>query len=536
MNRFGLTVAAAVTVVAVASAAAAQVSAAPPLPAMSWATVVNNTDVMPGTSAYFNSYNQPSVNHAGLVVLRARAKGGSGGEPPHGIYTRDMSAGGPVVKVVDRDSLVPDPNNREATFIEYPAFPRIDLASDLYAFRGNSQPVWQYSEGEEETAGTTGVYANVGGTLVTGASKLGGVPGLGFYAVPGLPGASFEVFPGAPSATGSTIVFKGNYTEGVVARTGVFFRDLTAAQFGGSAPVKPIATSSSTVIPGSSTVFGSTSPPSAARGKVAFAGYDDEWSPTLGGIYVATVAESPPLTTVVGIGSPVPDWNGKATTGSFKRLGEAVSFDGRFVAFWGAWGTETRTVTVTCPTEGNKARQAFCKAQNGGNPQYQFQVSVHQGVFVHDAQTGKTRMAAQTGPTFRDFVFWAFTGKVAGSVEGDDGEPATWRSSAYVALGGGGGANFRVAFKATTPTGVTGVYLAAGPGAGLQSPVTVVDTTVQGRIVDPEAAEGSYVAEIGLERDGFRGDWLAIGAKLLVPGATEETGMAGIYAARVPWP
>lgn len=549
-------------VVVAASAAAATVTAAPPLPGLSWATVVNNTDVMPGSDKKFNSYNQPSVDQSGLVVIRARSKGGGeegggcggggggegggcggGGEdadpthgPTHGIYTRDMGAGGPIVKVIDRTSLVPDPNNREATFIETPAFPRIDLASGVYVFRGNSQPVWQYGEGEEETAGTTGVYTNVGGSLLTGASKLGSVPAFGFYAVPGLPGTSFEVFPGAPSVSGTTIVFKGNYTEDGVARTGVFFRALSAAPLGGSASVLAIGTSGTTLVPGTTTPFGSLSPPSAAQGKAAFAAYDNEASPTLGGIYVAPLAERPAFTTVAGIGAPVPDWNGKDTSGRFNRLGEAVSFDGRYVAFWGAWGSETRSVVVTCPTEGNQARQEFCKAQNGGNPQYTFQVPVHQGVFVHDLQTRRTLRVAETGSQYLDFLYWAFTGKVEGSIEGDDGEPATWRQSAYVALGGGGGANFRVVFKATTPEGITGLYMTAGPGAGVQSPVTIVDTTVAGSTVDPEAPEGSLVSEIGIERDGFRGDWLVVNAKLLVPGGSEEEGMSGIYATRVPWP
>jgi hypothetical protein len=80
-------------VVGAASVAAATVAAAPPLPGLSWATVVNNTDVMPGSDRRFNSYNQPSVDRAGRVVLRARSRGGDaggGGELTHGIYTRDL--------------------------------------------------------------------------------------------------------------------------------------------------------------------------------------------------------------------------------------------------------------------------------------------------------------------------------------------------------------------------------------------------------------------------------------------------------------
>ena len=44
------------------------------------------------------------------------------------------------------------------------------------------------------------------------------------------------------------------------------------------------------------------------------------------------------------------------------------------------------------------------------------------------------------------------------------------------------------------------------------------------------------MTEVGLERDGFRGDWLVIDAKVLVPGLPEESGMAGIDMAALPWP
>ncbi len=45
-----------------------------------WATVVNNNNLIPEApgNRTFNSYNQPSVNTNGLVVLRARSKGGGG--------------------------------------------------------------------------------------------------------------------------------------------------------------------------------------------------------------------------------------------------------------------------------------------------------------------------------------------------------------------------------------------------------------------------------------------------------------------------
>ena len=50
----------------------------------SWETVVNNNDLMPPLEVRnFNSYNQPSVNRDGLVVIRARSRGG----PPLGRYS-----------------------------------------------------------------------------------------------------------------------------------------------------------------------------------------------------------------------------------------------------------------------------------------------------------------------------------------------------------------------------------------------------------------------------------------------------------------
>ena len=112
----------------------ASLDAAPPATGtFSWTTVVNNNDVMPGSDRTvngiyygeknFNSYNQPSVNGTGLVVLRARSKGGEGGgsgsggtggeggnQPTHGIYTRDMSVpGSPIVRILDRKTSVPAP-------------------------------------------------------------------------------------------------------------------------------------------------------------------------------------------------------------------------------------------------------------------------------------------------------------------------------------------------------------------------------------------------------------------------------------------
>jgi hypothetical protein len=87
-----------------------------------------------------------------------------------------------------------------------------------------------------------------------------------------------------------------------------------------------------------------------------------------------------------------------------------------------------------------------------------------------------------------------------------------------------------LAFKARTGS-IVGVYYNGQPG---QSIFTVADTRTFGQSIDPEAPYGSFVTEVGLEREGLRGNWLAISAKTAVEGGTEEDGMAGVYITRVP--
>jgi hypothetical protein len=583
---------------------AGSAGAAPPAPyGFTWSTVVNNTDFMPTTGCAsdpakckpFNSYNQPSVNVNGLVVIRARSRGGPGdtggghggegettiepaagegggggdggsgtdhgNQPVHGIYTRDMvEANSPIVRILDRKTEVPQPNNAHyppsnpllTTFIETPSFPRIDMDSATVATRGNHQPVWVYEVGIdpdtgepiETRAGTTGIYTNPFDDLITGASKLGAVPGFEFFAVPGLdPPTMFDVFPGAPAVTGgNVIVFKGNYTvpaptpedpEATAGKTGVFYRvlvdeDVNGGPGGGTSPVVLIANNTDTLIPGTDQVFGSTSPPSAANGKLVFAGFDNEENPTLGGLYMAPLAETPELQPLVRIGDPVP---GERNGARFTRMGEGVAFDGRYVAFWGAWGA-MRTVRLHCPAEGNKDRIAFCLTQCSEPAGCSAKVPVRQGIFLHDVDTGETRAVAKAPKDFGTFVFWNFSGRVPGVGEGDeggedDGEPARWRSSAFVAVSGGA-----TAFKARTARQV-GVYLSAQPG---QAPVTVLSNRTEGQVLDPEAPAGSKVTEVGLEREGLRGDWLVVSAKMEVKGGSEEDGMAGVYITRVPGP
>jgi hypothetical protein len=370
MKKFALTLTMAAALVVVLGAAASSAAAAidytdyaVPDFTFDWQTVVNNGVTVPGDARKFNSYNQPSLNVERLVVFRGRSKGGSGGEPAHGVFVRDMALGTGVTTILDRDALVPQPNNLGTTFIEPPSFPRIDMWSDTIATRANHQPVWNYVVGTdpdtgepiETRAGTTGIYTNPFASLIAGTSNLGAVPGFDLFAVPGIaPAIKFDVFPGAPAVTDrATVVFKGNYTEAGVGRTGVYYRTLTNAPItlvdgtllapaGGEARAVRIA-DTHTIIPGTkATTFGSTAPPSAAGRKAVFAGFDNEASPTKGGIYLAPLTgPDPTLTPLVKIGQQVP---GERSGTRFNKLGEGVSFDGRFVAFWGAWGTATRTL------------------------------------------------------------------------------------------------------------------------------------------------------------------------------------------------
>lgn len=554
----------------------------PPKP-LEWSTVANNTDTMPGSNPQrnFNSYNAPSVNTLGLVVFRGRSRGGPPG-PVHGIYTRDMSLpDDPIVRILDRTTDVPPPNNLGETFVETPAFPRIDAGTSTIVTRGNHPPVWEPPDETETPAGTSGIYANPFGDLITGMTKLGGLPEFPMFAVPGVePPTAFEVFPGAPSVTvspfGVAVVFKGNFSlpaptpedpDAAAEHTGVYFRDLEDAALvlpdapdltpaGGNSLAVRIADTTSTTIPGTPILFGVTTPPSAAGRHAVFTGFDDEENPTVGGLFLAPLIPDPPLTTLVEIGDQVPEEPADAT---LTRIGEGLAFDGRFVGFWGAWGTFTVTdpetgevdcvdgckdVIVQCPTEGNAARIDFCllgsplaapdldpEVPENHTGAYVLEVPVHQGFFVHDILSGETRAAAKTGGTFDDFVFWNFSGQVPDGDDDHDGEPARWRASAFIAVSSGPGSAYRAAFKAASGL-TTGIFLRKGPGKGPL--VTLADTTMNGQALDPEAHEDSLVTELSLEREGLRGGWLTIGAKMDVEGGAEDLGMAGIYVMRIP--
>ncbi|MCA9284931.1 MAG: VCBS repeat-containing protein [Phycisphaerales bacterium] len=538
-------------------------------PSQAWQKVANSGDAMPDSAVNFNSFNPPSVNSKGVVVFRARSQGG--GQPIRGIYMRDMELWlGPVFRIADLSMEVPWPNNTAtpptseelATFREFPAFPRIGIDSDAIATRAQSSPVWTYTNpnGSEGVVGTSGIYATVEQDLVTGASQLGAVwdaeaSNWAFpqFAVPGMPeGTRFDQFPGAPTITDDhVIVFKGNYTDPNTRRsaTGVYFRDLVAD--GGRAPVHLIA-DTNTVIPGQTerlggyvypegswldrsdvepvegpwpwaARFGSTAPPSAAGNHAVFLGLDNEANPTLGGIYLAELRPFSALRTLVAIGDPVP-----GEDAVFSRLGEALSFDGRFVAFWGAWGDRTATRTLECPQDGNETLLEYCQRIHPDG--FEVQVPLEQGIFVYDLGTNRLDTVAKTGLEFDDFLYWTFSGRPPG-MEGGEGEVselARWRSSTFVSVSGTVQDGYQVAFKAMS-SGVDGIYLRHGDETAPL--VDVIDTTMPGGVADAGAPAGSMVQTLGMERDSLRKGWLALTAGML--DNDTGAGWAGVYLRHV---
>jgi len=527
-----------------------------------WYPVATNGDLVPGTSKLFNSYNQPAVNDDGRVVFRARSRGGQGqgaGQPEHGIFMRDLEEFGLIVTVFTRGGTVPQPNNATygpnkdlARFNEFPSVPRIDAGSGTIATRGMSQPVWQ-NEVDDTRTGSAGVYTNPSGAPTTAAAMLGDVPGFEYFQVP-IPeiaqGTGFDQFPGSPAVTeGNTIVFKGNFTVGGVGKTGVFYRNAVASS--GVSPIELIA-SSYTDIPGCTDTqtsevtckkFGSTAPPSAAGKYVVFAGYDNEATPTAGGIYRARLGNKPiKLETIVQIGDPVPGETGE----TFKTFGEAVSLssNGRHILFWGTWGSETYDVEVICPSEGNEASVKYKYCLSVTPTGTAKPVPVHQGFFVRDMQLGKTVVIAKTGGDFKDFVYWNFSGRVPGMGGGGEGgddieEPARWRTATFGAVSAHGVPSVS-AFKAKTsdgtPTGtIDGIYLrkVLPPPSKIGDVTPLLKVGMPGVDVDPRTPSGALISALGIERDGFRGEWLALTVSMLAEGGTEEdTGWAGIYAAR----
>lgn len=509
-----------------------------------WQTIVNNSFSVPGSAVTFSSYGQPSVNKQGVVTFRARSTGSS--DRQSGIYMR-QNLNSPIQDFADTDFFVPFPNNLNTQFTEFPSISRISQNETNIATRGNHQPVYRYflPDGTETRAGTTGLYAKLNSDLlITGASKLGVVPGFEHHVVPNSnPPVPFSVFPGSPAINDKGVIaFKGNWSADGEEKTGIFFRQLYNTPGGGNEQVEMIA-SSDTDIPNAppsfqALTFGSTAPPSVAGDEVVFVGLDYEDDPHFGGIYLSPLKQNQPLITLVGIGETLP---GLKEIPEITRIGEGLSFDGRYLAFWGAWGNETRTLRLNCPVDGNADILAYC---NGVDPNsifdpvtqtwYQLkQVHVNQGIFVLDILANRTFMVANSTTDFTDFLFWVYSGKAPGTGGGDeDAEPPRWRQSAFLSVNDG-----LIVFKARTGIltkqneyvdVVDGIYMSnIVTGGGLQ---TIIETGMDGSIFDPMLQPNEMlIAGLGIEREGLRGHHLAITATM----ANAEESWGGIYIADV---
>lgn len=482
-----------------------------------WKVIANNQTLMPDSpELLFFSYNQPSINGDGLVVFRGRAKNATSGsgEIQRGIYAANSClAQKSIYTIADTvNTLVPAPNNNNATFNEFPSIPRIDASSSLIATRGQSAPVWTYTDSTaaSTSVGTSGLYVTLPAGLTTGVGILGNVPEFAYMQVPNssTTGIKFDQFPGTPSASDMKyLVFKGNYND-VTSKTGVYYRDLSIA----GSPVKMIA-DSNTLIPGSSvTKFGSTAPPSAANGNMVFLGLDNESAPTMGGIYLAPIAQTPTLTPLVQIGDSIPKNLDSTLTATFTQISEGLAFDGRYVAFWGAWGASTHAVTLACPTDGNAALRAACLAAypTGSTTR---DVPNYQGIFIVDTITKATLMVAKadftdTSSVFNGFTYWTYSG----STEGGDAEPPRWRSSAFTAIDNKRGVIFKGSPNSTLSKGISGIYGANITGGAVSQLFKVIATGDLMATLDPSAPVASPITSVGIEREGLRNGWLALTA------------------------
>src|SRR6056297_1782606 len=514
-----------------------------------WNTAVNDNDEAPDgrPGSTFFSYNQPSMNDDGMIVFRARTRVGTGSSVTSGIYRLDLF-GGAIERLHVRGDAVPDPNNtlvngELAAFNDFPSTPRIDPNGTLAASRGQHAPVWTYLVEDGETrVGTAGVYVYpLGEAPLTGASQLGAATELDgvtlsfpWFSVPETTlGTRFDQFPGASAVSEPFIIYKGNYTDVTdgLGRTGIYFRNvtpITPVQFNG------MVANSETRIPnqpvGGDVVFGSTAPPSAAAGWVFFVGFDIEAAPTLGGVYREKITPTPGLDVIAGVGEQVP---GESPGTTFRAFGEglSVSSDASRVAFWGTWGMETFEKLLECPVDGNADLIAFCNEQHPDG--LIVEVPVNQGLFVHDIATDRTWQVARTGEEgLEDMLFWGFSGRPPGVGDSEDAEElARWRSSAFGGLNSGNGQLSLYAFKAERD-GTSGIYVREGLGFQLPLRTIAEVGTTAGQELDPEAPADSLVSEVGIERDGFRNNRVAINAAMLFedPIDPEESiGFAGMY-------
>jgi hypothetical protein len=135
-----------------------------------------------------------------------------------------------------------------------------------------------------------------------------------------------------------------------------------------------------------------------------------------------------------------------------------------------------------------------------------------------------------------DFLFWVYSGLPPGTGGGDESqEPPRWRASAFSAQSAGGGRPVQTVYKAQK---ANSQVLVLREGISTVLPVvTLAETGITpGQSIDPLAPANSIVTAVGVERDGFRGDRLAISVGMLFTDPVDPAitvGWGGIYHTRV---
>ncbi|MEY4376030.1 MAG: hypothetical protein RJB26_580, partial [Pseudomonadota bacterium] len=178
--------------------------------------------------------------------------------------------------------------------------------------------------------------------------------------------------------------------------------------------------------------------------------------------------------------------------------------------------------------------QAYCLSVTP--PGTTREVPVNQGFFVRDMDKRTLVPVATTGATLVDFMYWNFSGRVPGQGGGDEAEdieePARWRTATFGALSWDEEAGQAVV-KARSGDGQDGLYASVVKNKRASAPVALLKTGQSAITLDTAAPAGSLITSLGLERDGFRGKWLAITAGMLAVNGTVETTWGGVYVAKM---
>ena len=515
--------------------------------ALTWETAANGSRVLPGTTTPFATFGPPTVNASGLTAFRGvsavSVSDGTGeSSTTTGIYTVDLANGGTLEKVADIATVVPDPNTQTygqslAKFGGFPSPPLVSPDSRFVGFNATHPPVVLLADGK---GGGFGLYSNLGGSLNTGvgafvATSTATYP---YFQVPKMAtGTAFGAFPASPTPVGgNTLVFKGDYLNGTAVGMGLYYRDVVSEN--GQSPVSLIAATSVTAIPNSTRKFGYLGIPGTAASTVVFVGYDRKDAATMGGIYSAPIASEPQITALVNLGMQVP---GEDTGVVFTGFADNLSFDGRFVGFWGSWGSATTTRTLSCSDVPDAALAAVCSSTVYPTGSTTVEVPVHQGFFLYDTTQQTLAAVAKTGSDFRDFASYTFVGvlpeegpstEVGSGSTGGGGEtevplePQGFVLSPRIAVAGQSGTSWQAAFMANTG-GVNGIYIATSSGQDSPAIATALDTTMVGTDVDYMASGTTRIRTLELDPAGMRGSWLAIGSTLF--DSTTQSTSQGVY-------